>query len=67
MSAEEQREKRQERREKRREKRQERRERRMKRWIELFPPLERTDRLALVNNLTEGSGWSMNFGVMLGC
>jgi uncharacterized hydrophobic protein (TIGR00271 family) len=33
----------------------------------VFPPLERVDRVALVNSLTEGSRWSMNFGVMLGC
>ena len=33
----------------------------------LFPPLDREDRLILVENLTEGSQWSMNFGVMLGC
>jgi uncharacterized hydrophobic protein (TIGR00271 family) len=39
----------------------------LERWIELFPPLERKDRLALVESLTEGSAWSMNFGVMLSC
>lgn len=33
----------------------------------LFPPLERTDRLTLVESLAERSRWSMNFGVMLGC
>ena len=37
------------------------------RWDVWFPPLSREDRLALVDNLTEGSRWSMNFGVMLGC
>lgn len=33
----------------------------------LFPKLERADRIALVDSLTEGSAWSMDFGVMLGC
>jgi len=33
----------------------------------VFPPLDRADRVALVESLTEGSRWSMNFGVMLGC
>ncbi|MEK6230368.1 MAG: TIGR00341 family protein [Luteolibacter sp.] len=35
--------------------------------LTLFPSLEREDRLILVENLTENSRWSMNFGVMLGC
>lgn len=39
----------------------------LSRWIVLFPPLERKDRVALVESLGEGSRWSMNFGVMLGC
>ncbi|MGB0257062.1 MAG: TIGR00341 family protein [Coraliomargarita sp.] len=33
----------------------------------LFPPLNREDRRTLVENLTEGSHWNMNFAVMLGC
>ncbi len=32
-----------------------------------FPHLDRADRLALLENLSEGSQWSVNFGVMLGC
>lgn len=37
------------------------------RHLALFPPLDREDRIKLVDSLTEGSRWSMNFGVMLGC
>ena len=33
----------------------------------MFTPLARSDRLALVESLTEGSCWSVNFGMMLGC
>jgi uncharacterized hydrophobic protein (TIGR00271 family) len=36
-------------------------------WRALFPHLDRSDRLALVENLKEASRWNMNFGVMLGC
>ena len=32
-----------------------------------FPSLERKDRVALVDSLKEGSRWSVNFLVMLGC
>ena len=32
-----------------------------------FPPLERADRLSLIDDLSERSRWSINFGVMLGC
>ena len=32
----------------------------------LFPKLERADRLELVESLTEGSRWNINFAVMLG-
>ena len=39
----------------------------MVRLRQCFPPLERNDRLALVENLNEGSRWSVNFGMMLGC
>ena len=35
--------------------------------LEWFPPLSRKDRRKLVKSLTEGSEWSVNFGVMLGC
>ncbi|MEP4079699.1 DUF389 domain-containing protein [Haloferula sp.] len=37
------------------------------RHLALFPPLEREDRIKLVDTLTDGTKWSMNFGVMLGC
>ena len=33
----------------------------------LFPDLSREDRLVLARTLTEGSQWSMDFGMMLGC
>lgn len=33
----------------------------------LFPPLERAERLSLIEELAERSRWSINFGVMLGC
>ena len=37
------------------------------RWLQWFPPLEREARLELVRSLREGSEWSLNFGVLLGC
>lgn len=37
------------------------------RWLQWFPPLERDARLELVQCLREGSKWSLNFGVLLGC
>lgn len=37
------------------------------RQLALFPPLEREDRLALVESLKEGSKWNINFGVLLSC
>ena len=37
------------------------------RWYSWFPPLETKDRRALAANLIEGSRWSVNFGMMLGC
>ena len=37
------------------------------RHIALFPPLEREERLAMVESLKEGSKWNMNFGVLLSC
>ena len=37
------------------------------RWHGWFPPLETEDRRALAANLIEGSRWSVNFGMMLGC
>jgi len=39
----------------------------LERWLEWFPPLEREQRLELVQSLREGSRWSLNFGVLLGC
>lgn len=39
----------------------------VERWVEWFPPLERDQRLELVRSLREGSRWSLNFGVLLGC
>jgi uncharacterized hydrophobic protein (TIGR00271 family) len=37
-------------------------------WFsKFFPPLDRADRIELVDSLSEGSRWSMNFGTMLGC
>lgn len=36
----------------------------LNRW---FPALDRADRLQLVETLTKDSGWSVNFGMMLGC
>lgn len=35
--------------------------------VELFPPLADEERIQLEQQLREGSVWSMNFGVMLGC
>lgn len=35
--------------------------------VELFPPLADDERTGLEEQLREGSAWSMNFGVMLGC
>lgn len=39
----------------------------MDRWLVWFPPLDREQRLELVQSLREGSRWSLNFGVLLGC
>lgn len=36
-------------------------------YLELFPHLSDDERHGLENQLREGSVWSMNFGVMLGC
>ena len=36
-------------------------------YLELFPHLDDDERVNLENQLREGSAWSMNFGVMLGC
>jgi uncharacterized hydrophobic protein (TIGR00271 family) len=38
-----------------------------KHWRGWFPALETEDRRTLAANLTEGSRWSVNFGMMLGC
>ncbi|MFC4992057.1 DUF389 domain-containing protein [Rubritalea tangerina] len=36
-------------------------------YLELFPELDEEERIQLEDQLKEGSSWSMNFGVMLGC
>lgn len=37
------------------------------RFLGIFPDLNREERIVLVRSLTEGSMWSINFGMMLGC